>query len=125
MAYLPASATKNGDEVYQPLPSTLAKALGEWLPTSTDNELWPTNWHLKAAKMIRVDLETAKIEPETAEGVINFHSLRVSYCTALARAGVPPTIAQKLMRHSTIQLTLETYTKFTSDEVTDALDKLA
>jgi integrase len=107
------------------LPSALAKALGEWLPKSTDNELWPTNWHLKAAKMIRVDLATAKIEPETAEGVINFHSLRVSYCTALARAGVPPTIAQKLMRHSTIQLTLETYTKFTSDEVTDAVDKLA
>ena len=63
-----------------------------------NNELWPTNWHLKAAKMIRADLETAKIEPETAEGVINFHSLRVSCCTALARAGVPPTILQKLMR---------------------------
>jgi integrase len=125
MAYLPGSATKNGDEVYQPLPSALAKALGGWLPKSTDDEIWPTNWHLKAAKMIRVDLATAKIEPETAEGVINFHSLRVSYCTALARAGVPPTIAQKLMRHSTIQLTLETYTKFTSDEVTDAVDKLA
>jgi site-specific recombinase XerD len=75
--------------------------------------------------MIRVDLATAKIEPETAEGVINFHSLRVSYCTALARAGVPPTTTQKLMPHSDIKLTLETYTKFTSDGLTDAVDELA
>jgi hypothetical protein len=36
-----------------------------------------------------------------------------------------PTIAQKLMRHSTIQLTLETYTKSTTDETTDAVNKLA
>jgi integrase len=125
MVYVPGAHTKNGEDARQPLPAKLAERLSDWLPKSTDNELWPTNWHLKAAKMIRVDLETAKIEPETAEGVINFHSLRVSYCTSLARAGVPPTIAQKLMRHSTIQLTLETYTKFTSDEVSDAVDKLA
>jgi integrase len=107
------------------IPSNLAKLLQEWLPKSTDDEIWPGEWHLKAAKMLRADLAKAKITFKTAEGVVNFHSLRVSYCTALARAGVAPTIAQKLMRHSTINLTLETYTKFTSDETTDAVNKLA
>lgn len=103
----------------------MALLLDEWLPKSTDNDLWPGEWHLKAAKMLRVDLDKAKIAPETAEGIIDFHSLRVSYCTALARAGISPAIAQKLMRHSDIKLTLEIYTKFSSEEVSDAVDKLA
>ena len=125
MVFVPAAKTKNGNDAYQPLPKPLAKLLESWLPKSTDEELWPGEWHLKAAKMLRADLEQAKISPTNAEGVIDFHSLRVTYGTNLARIGMSPATAQKMMRHSTINLTLEIYTKFSSDEVTEAIDKLA
>lgn len=124
MVYVPGAKTKNGNDARQPLSSPLATLFQEWLPKSTDNELWPGNWYQKAAKMLRADLEAAKIPFETTEGIADFHALRVTYGTNLARAGVPPTIARKLMRHSTIQLTLDIYTKFSSDEVSDAVEKL-
>jgi integrase len=124
MVFVPGAATKNGEDARQPLPSTLAKTTEAWLPKSTDEELFPGDWHLKAAKMIRVDLATAKIAAETAEGEVDFHALRVTYGTNLARAGISPAIAQQLMRHSDIKLTLEIYTKFGTEEVADAVEKL-
>jgi integrase len=38
------------------------------------------------------------------------HCLRHTFATLLARNGVSPSIAQKLMRHSDIRLTMNTYT---------------
>jgi integrase len=125
MVFVPAAQTKNGLDAYQPLPKPLARLLESWLPKSTDDDLFPGEWHRKAAKMLRADLEAAKIPFESAEGIVDFHALRVTYGTNLARIGMSPAIAQKMMRHSTINLTLEVYTKFTSDEVSDAIDKLA
>lgn len=124
MVFVAGANTKNGEDARQPMPSSLAKLTEEWLPKSTDEELFPGEWYKKAAKMIRVDLAKAKIAPETAEGVVNFHALRVTYGTNLARAGISPAIAQKLMRHSDIKLTLEIYTKFSTEEVSDAVEKL-
>ncbi len=62
------------------------------------------------AKMIKVDLKTAGIPYETSEGRADFHSLRHSFITNLARAGVHPSDAQALARHSTITLTMNHYT---------------
>ena len=41
---------------------------------------------------------------------VDVHSLRHTFATLLARNGVSPSIAQKLMRHSDIRLTMNTYT---------------
>ena len=79
--------------------STLAKTPKAWLPKSTDEELFPDDWHLKATKMLRVDLATAKVATETAAGGVDFHALRETYRTNLVRAGISPAIAQQLMRH--------------------------
>jgi len=124
MVFVPGAATKNGEDARQPMPSALAKLVEAWLPKSTDEELFPGDWHLKAAKMLRVDLDAAGIAASTAEGEVDFHALRVTYGTNLARAGVSPAIAQQLMRHSDIKLTLEIYTKFGTEEVADAVEKL-
>jgi hypothetical protein len=40
--------------------------------------------------MLRVDLKAAKIPENTEEGVVDFHALRVTYITNLARSGIRP-----------------------------------
>jgi hypothetical protein len=42
--------------------------------------------------------------------VVDFHALRHTFITNLARAGVHPRNAQALARHSTIDLTMNAYT---------------
>lgn len=54
---------------------------------------------------------TTKIVTEDAEGrVIDLHALRTTLGTQLARAGVAPQIAQRIMRHSDYRTTLKHYT---------------
>ena len=61
--------------------------------------------------MLRRDLQAAGIPYRDEEGrVLDFHSLRHTFGTNLARAGVAPKVAQELMRHSDINLTMMTYT---------------
>lgn len=88
--------------------------------------LWPGGWWRRSAEMLRVDLLDAKIEPEDDAGrVVDFHGQRTTFITALARAGVAPATAQKLARHSDINLTLGTYTRLNVEELADAVGKLA
>lgn len=61
-------------------------------------------------KMIKKDLEKAEIPYMTDEGQCDFHSLRHCFITNLARAGVHPSDAMVLARHSTITLTMDYYT---------------
>ena len=61
---------------------------------------------------------------ETADGVLDFHGLRVTFATSLARADVPLALAQKLMRHSTPVLTANIYTKLEMHDGRAAVDKI-
>ena len=62
------------------------------------------------AKMLRQDLEAAGIAYKDAAGrVADFHALRHTFITNLARVGVHPKMAMDLARHSTIGLTMERY----------------
>ena len=49
--------------------------------------------------------------------VADLHALRTTFGTNLARCGVPPAIAQTLMRHSSIDLTMKYYTKLTVEDL--------
>jgi integrase len=61
--------------------------------------------------MIRRDLKRAGIPyVDSAGHFADFHSLRKTFITNLARAGVSPKAAQLLARHSDINLTMNTYT---------------
>jgi len=61
--------------------------------------------------VFKKDLEAAKIPLIDAQGRrVDFHALRHTLCTNLARAGVNPWLAMSLMRHSDIKLTTRTYT---------------
>jgi integrase len=60
----------------------------------------------KGAKMLRPDLEAAGIPYQDASGLFfDFHSLRCETATLADAAGVSPRVVQKLMRHSTLELT--------------------
>ena len=74
--------------------------------------------------MLRSDLEVAGIEFETEEGVFDFHALRHTFLTRLARSGIPPKVAQTLARHSTITLTMDRYAHVALHDQTSALESL-
>jgi len=62
-------------------------------------------------RTFNLDLAAAGIAKRDAQGrTVDVHGLRHTFATLLARKGVTPSVAQKLMRHSDIRLTMNTYT---------------
>src|SRR5262249_40393134 len=60
----------------------------------------------KGVKMLRADLQAASIPYRDASGLFfDFHSLRCQTATLADSAGVSPRVVQKMMRHSTLELT--------------------
>jgi hypothetical protein len=100
-----AAYTKNGDKATLPLPRDLAddlrpyiagRALGEPVFDLPD----------KGVDMLRADLKRAGIAYRDDAGLVyDFHSLRCQLATMADAAGVSPRVVQKLMRHSTLELT--------------------
>ena len=77
------------------------------------------------AKMLRKDLAAAKIPYKDSEDhVVDFHALRHTYATNLARSGVHPKIAMDLLGHSDINLTLKIYSHTDVKERAAALVQL-
>ena len=74
--------------------------------------------------MLRRDLETAKIPYATDSGFADFHSLRHTFVSNLAAAGVHPKLAQQLARPSTITLTMDRYSHVGLLDITTALESL-
>ena len=111
-----AAYAKNRRQDTIPLPREVANYLRQWLDSRPTKplpgvRLWPGTWIEKAALMVRRDLAEAGIRAETESGRVDFHSLRVTYATFLAKAGVNLQTAQSLLRHSTPELTSRVYTK--------------
>jgi integrase len=78
----------------------------------------------KTALMLKADCKAAGIPDEIEQGVVDFHWLRKSFVTRLARAGVHPRVAQTLARHSDINLTMGTYSEVGADDQAEALTVL-
>jgi len=74
--------------------------------------------------MLRGDLEAAGIPSEQDGRVVDFHALRTTYATSLARLGVNLQTAQALMRHSDPKLTARTYTKLGITDLGQAVARL-
>jgi len=105
------SVSKNHKQACLPLHPALVDALKEFRPANVAagdlvfKGLVPRskvfNGHLKAAKIEKVDSQ---------KRVVDFHSLRHTFCTNLHRAGVSQREAMELMRHNDPRLTATTYT---------------
>ena len=119
--------TKNGEEAELPVRPDLATMLRQWIAERTPRELlWPGTWAKKAsAKMIRMDLEGAKVAYQDASGrYADFHSLRHTFISNLARGGVHPKTAMELARHKKLELTLGVYTHTLRSDSARALEAL-
>ena len=118
----------------QPIPTWLADQLRVWLakrPSQTvltiePQKLWPGSWRRHAAEMLRSDLAAAEIfYRDDADRVFDFHALRHQYISNLAAAGVHPSVAQGLARHSSIDLTMNRYTHVALHNVVGAVESLS
>ena len=133
-----AAYSKNRRESRLPLRPETVALLKEYLKDKAPTDLAfavPPKEHV--AKMIKADLEDARIawlkkakddvkELQKREQsdflsyrdhhsrVADFHALRHTFITNLARGGVHPKVAQALARHSTFALTMDRYSH-TSD----------
>lgn len=119
-----AGYSKRRREDVQPIRSDLAELLRPWIASKPSGEplFRITSYH--TAEMIRRDLAAAGIPYETDSGVIDFHALRHSFVTSLARSNAPVKVIQSLARHSTPVLTLGTYAHVGLADQTAALDAL-
>jgi integrase len=101
-----ACYTKNGQEATLTLPDDLVGDLRRFVATlAADSPVFPLPDE-KGAKMLRPDLAAAGIPYRDAAGLVfDFHSLRCEMATLADAAGVSPRVVQKLMRHSTLELT--------------------
>jgi len=111
-----------------PLPSDILEQARSWVkekPKGT--KLWPGDWAANkyAGKMLQIDLVEAGVPYVDANGLFaDFHALRHTYITNLARNGVPLVTAQKLARHSTPMLTAQRYTHIDLQDQKVAVDRL-
>jgi integrase len=72
--------------------------------------------------MLHADCQRCGIEPVDAQGrVVDTHSLRHGYGSALARAGVPLKMTQELMRHGDPKLTMNIYSHLSAYDLHGAI----
>jgi len=110
-----------------PLRPELAVALRAYLTTKAPGAaVFALPHWLKPIKMFKPDLEAAKIAYRTGDDgpVADFHALRHTFITNLARGGVHPKTAQSLARHSSITLTMDHYTHTLVEDEATALEAL-
>ncbi len=76
-------------------------------------------------RTFRRDLAAAGIARQDESGrALDFHSLRVTFVSSLAAAGVHPRTAQALARHSSVELTMRTYTDLSRLDLRGAVEKV-
>lgn len=137
------SGTKNRREDTLPLAPDAAAALRPVRGTAARTD--PVFASVPVIRTFRRDLDAARaawveeaadrerraddrdfLAYEDSDGrFLDFHALRVTYGTALARAGVRLQVAQRLMRHSTPVLTANIYTRLELHDLRGAVARLA
>jgi integrase len=102
-----AAYTKNGDPATLNLPADLVGDLKSYVATlPVDACVFPLPRNTRGAAILRVDLAAAGIPYRDASGqVFDFHALRCEMATLADAAGVTPRVVQRLMRHSSLELT--------------------
>ena len=148
-----AAYSKNGRDDKLPLHPMVVEELRDWLGQQKRTPSQPL-FHLKSAggelrdtaNMMRRDLAAARqswiaetndpdevqrrnesdfLRYKNSAGLFaDFHANRHTFISNLARAGVHPKMAQTLARHSTINLTMNTYTHVNMEEKSRAVGHL-
>jgi integrase len=119
-----AAYTKNGEPATLRLREDLADDLRPFVATlPADTPVFPLPDN-KGAEILRSDLAAAGIEYQDASGLFfDFHALRCQMATLADQAGVSPRVVQRLMRHSSLELT-DRYTRPRVAEIEAAASRL-
>ena len=101
-----AAYTKNGQNAVMPLPDDLTSDLRLYVESlAVGSSVFPLPKD-KGAELLQADLAVAGIAYQDASGLyFDFHSLRCQTATLADAAGVSPRVVQRLIRHSTLELT--------------------
>ena len=92
-------------------------------PATTSGKVFPKLPRLH--RMVAKDWKAANIEFIDKDGrKADFHSLRVTCCTMMQKAGIPQRIAQEVMRHSDARLTTQVYTDTKQFNIRNAMNTL-
>lgn len=126
MVWVRTEYAKSGREAHLPLRAETAALLREHVASTTfaGQRVFGMKPNHKTAAMLRADLAPAEIAVKTDDGIVDFHSLRHTMITRLARSGVHPKVAQELARHSTITLTMDVYSHVAPEEQVRAVEGL-
>ena len=119
-----ANHTKNKKKAVLPIRKDTATMLEKFLSKQT---LKSSAFKVpqKTANMLKEDLAAAQISYVDENGkYADFHSLRHTTGSWLAACGVHPKIAQAIMRHRDINLTMSRYTHILKGQELEAINKL-
>ena len=123
-----AAKTKNKRSDILPLHPDLVQSLKERIKATgiKPHERFFHHDNEMIRRTFYADLENAGIERIGSDGrCIDVHSLRKTFGTLLAKAGVPLTTVQRLMRHSTPLLTAKLYIDVDPVDMMQALNQLS
>jgi integrase len=119
--------TKNRRPTVQTIRRELADELVAWIQEAEigpETPLW-VNLTQNTAMMLRKDLKVAGIPYVDEAGLYaDFHALRHSYISLITQGGVHPKLAQRLARHSDINLTMNRYSHTVMADEAEALEVL-
>ena len=143
-----AADSKHREEDVLALPQDLVPLLKEHLGTKLPHvAAWPTLDRSGYGRMFREDLEAARLawvdeaptpgernrrgrdpdfltHQDAAGRYADYHSLRHSFISEGARAGIRPKVLQELSRHADIRTTMRFYVHVRLDERAAALDRM-
>lgn len=125
-----ASNTKNRKKASLPIHPSLVELLKTRFdsnPHTATSPLFPGPLILQRipGKVFQRDLKRSGIASRDDQGrVLDFHCLRYTFITSLAKAGVHPGKAQRLARHSDINLTMSVYTQLDVEDLREAVELL-
>ncbi len=120
--HLRAEWTKNRQSGFQPLHPTLMCDLTESIRGA---EPTAPLLHMRShpVRDLDSDLAAASISKWTAEGKLDFHALRTAYISRVVESGASVKEAQTLARHSTAELTLNTYARARSERLAQVAEE--
>ena len=129
---VPSCYTKNRQDANLPLRGDVVEALRDYTAGMLPGvQLF--KMPSRTADMLRADMAGARQAYEAEGGTddsfldtadVDYHGLRHSFGSMLAASGCSPKVAQELMRHSTITLTMDRYSHIFRGDDAAAVDNL-
>lgn len=126
---IPKEISKNGKLKTVPLPDEVLKWIGAQKKQPDERVFTtlagrPLN-KVTIRRWLRKDLSAARIPVETARGIVDVHSFRVTAISRLIESGVDPKLVMELVGHSSLKMTMEVYARVANERKHAAVKNLS